>query len=215
MKNFSWAVIFLLVCGLASAQTTISYKAGINSTYFSVPAGLDYSAEVHVQAGAFLDIPLNSYLDLNAGLTYAHRTGDFTGIWSFGGFLGNFVYYDYALNYLEIPVLLELKAPVIEESLTASMLLGPQLNILLYGEETLTDEYKQVSSRNTLDNMQTIIPALNVGLRLSADAGTGAIFLDLNYVYDLDKSLDERSFGVYVPLEMRTFTLMAGYSAPI
>jgi hypothetical protein len=154
-------------------------------------------------------------LDLNAGLTYAHRTGDFTGIWSFGGFLGNFVYYDYALNYLEIPVLLELKAPVIEESLTASMLLGPQLNILLYGEETLTDEYKQVSSRNTLDNMQTIIPALNVGLRLSADAGTGAIFLDLNYVYDLDKSLDERSFGVYVPLEMRTFTLMAGYSAPI
>ncbi|MDD2278805.1 MAG: porin family protein [Bacteroidales bacterium] len=181
-------ILFLFALALLVANVSIAQdihfgpKVGLNlaNVYDTKGEKFDADAKLGFVAGAFLSIPIGSFLGIQPELLYSQK-----GFKASGSTLGVPYTFTRTLNYLDIPLLITLKpTPML------TILAGPQYSYLLSRKEVFSnslitteqqDEFKNDNIRkNTLCfiggfdvNVSRLIIGARVGWDLYQNVGDG------------------------------------------
>jgi hypothetical protein len=139
----------------------IGLKAGLNlsNVYDTKGESFQADAKFGFAAGAFVSIPIGKFLGIQPEILFSQR-----GFKTSGSFLLNTYNYTRTTNYLDIPVLLQLKP---NKFLT--LLAGPQFSYLM----KQTDNFEGTSNEQEFENDN---------LRRNTLCFTGGIDLNLNRI---------------------------------
>ncbi|HLN73323.1 MAG: porin family protein [Methylococcaceae bacterium] len=142
-------------------KVTFGIKGGVNlsNVYDNKEKSFDTNAKPGLAAGAFLGLPLNTYIGIQPEVLYSQR-----GYKETGSFLNS--KFTHTTNYLDVPLLLAIKpSPVL------SILAGPQFSFLLNGKYDFQSDILsgQVSKDYDNENARKNTLCLTGGLDLNLE----------------------------------------------
>ena len=199
------AVLLFTPCSL-SGQISLGFQGGLSlATVGGSDLDLfDPGYRKGFGLGAFLELPVGDVLSIQPEILYLQK-----------GFHESEQGVDvtFALDYVEIPVLLRINVPV-EGTVAPYFLVGPALGFKAGCE--VTGEEGGVEVKVDCDEAEAEIKSLDfggvVGGGISFEAGPGNIHVGARYNYGLT-SLDDS--GEDEDVKNRAFSFLAGYSFPV
>jgi hypothetical protein len=198
-------VAFLLSSPL-TGQTTLGFKGGLSlSTIGGSDAG-SFDAEYRsgFGLGAFMAFALSDRLSVQPEISYLQK-----GLKS----SESGVDFTFALDYLEIPVLLRVDIPV-EGTIAPYFVVGPALSFKAGCEISGSDSGTEVTF--DCDEAEMEVKALDfggiVGVGLSVEAGPGDFLVQGRYNFGFT-TLDDSEYED--DIKSRAFFFGVGYSFPI
>lgn len=150
MKKISLIIIvalFMVNLGLAQdnrGALAFGPKIGLNlaNVYDSEGEKFEADPKFGFVAGAFLSIPIGTYLGIQPELLYSQK-----GFKASGSVLGSDYTFTRTLNYLDIPLLITVKpTPML------TLLAGPQYSYLLSKKDVFKDSFLDVEQEEEFDN---------------------------------------------------------------
>jgi len=119
-------------------------KIGANyaNVYDSEGEGFDADPKLGFAAGAFLSIPIGSYLGIHPELLLSQRGFRATGV-----LLGSTYEFTRTTTYLDLPVLIALKP-----NSTLTLLVGPQYSYLIKRKDVFTNSANSVAQEDEFEN---------------------------------------------------------------
>lgn len=181
----------LLLAAPASAQTQFLVKGGLNTAFFVGDDAAGTDPRLGFVGGAGLRFDVSPSLAVQVEALYSQegaRESDGSGT--------------YELDYLDVPILLRLGAPIGRVA-DAGLYGGVQLGIPLRAE--FDPDFGPAEEEQT---------RTDVGVALGADYGSGPISIDARYVIGLVDAFDDEINGIPVDLldiSNQTFSVTLGY----
>lgn len=154
MKKIILAIIiatFMVNVGSAQMNTmdlreelTFGIKAGLNlsNLYDSEGEEFDNEAKFGLATGAFVSIPISTYLGVQPEVLFSQK-----GFKATGSVLGSDYEFKRTTNWLDVPLLLAIKP-----NPTLTILAGPQYSFLLEGEYDFDNEIVSGGIEQEFDN---------------------------------------------------------------
>lgn len=149
---------------------------------FGLKVGLNYSNVYDVQgeefeadakfgfaAGAFLSIPIGMYLGIQPEVLFSQK-----GFQATGSFLGSNYKYTRTLNYIDVPLLVQVKP-----SAMVTLLAGPQFSFLVKQKDVIANLEVEQDFEN--DNLRKNVLSVAVGM----DINPNPIVFGLRACWDL------------------------------
>jgi hypothetical protein len=174
---------------------------GINFAKFGGDDVGNVDTRTGVQAGLFASFPLSSILAVQPGVAYSQEG---TSVDAGGGITGTF-----KLDYIQVPVLLKLSAPLQANSnLRPYVVAGPALGfeVRCKVRAEVSGQSAEADCDNSSVNFQT--KSVLFGLHLGAGLEISRLFLGLRYQLGLT-SIDDS--GANADVKNRVLAIVAGY----
>jgi len=197
------ALVLALLSPPAAAQNrpAVGVYGGVNFAKFGGDDVGDVDTRTGFQAGAFASIPLGRIVSLVPGVAYSQQG---TGVDVGGGISGTF-----KLDYVEVPLLLKLAAPLQgSPKVRPFAVLGPALGFEV-GCKVKAQSGSQSAEVDCDDpalGLQT--KSVEFGLHFGAGIEVSQFFLGLRYQLSLT-SLDDS--GADADIKNRVLAIVAGY----
>jgi hypothetical protein len=197
------ALVLPLLTAPVAAQNrpTVGVYGGVNFAKFGGDDVGDVETRTGFQAGAFASIPLGRIVSLMPGVAYSQQG---TGVDIGGGVTGTF-----KLDYIEVPLLLKLAAPLQgSPKLRPYAVLGPAVGFEV-GCKVKAQSGSQSAEVDCDDptlGLQT--KPVEVGLHFGAGLEVSQFFVGLRYQLGLT-SLDDS--GADADIKNRVLAIVAGY----
>ena len=200
---------FLAICSAflfsspLSGQTTLGFQGGLSlATIGGSDADyMDPGYRTGIGLGAFLNLPVTELLSIQPEFFYLQKGFQTTE---------QGVEITFAVDYVEIPVLLRIDVPV-EGTIAPYFLVGPALGFKASCEVTGSDAGVEVSL--DCDEAEVELKALDlgavVGAGLSFEAGPGDFQIQARYNYGF-MSVDDSEYED--DIKSRAFSFLVGYS---
>lgn len=168
-KNLLMLIALFVFAGTGMAQTSdfsekisIGVKAGANisNVYDTQGDEFDADAKLGFAAGAFVQIPLGRFLGFHPEILFSQK-----GYQGSGSILGSDYNYTRTTNFIDVPLLIALKA-----SPFVTFLVGPQYSYLVsqkyYLHTALGDvtEEEQFENENLLKNTLSVTGGFDINL---------------------------------------------------
>jgi hypothetical protein len=147
-KTIFSIIVFTVIVSCINAQERdqlhFGVKAGTNYSNVYDIKGQDFTADYKwgVAGGVFLSIPIGKYIGIHPEMLYSQK-----GYESNGSILGSNYKITHNSDFLDIPILLELK-PI--EAIT--VVAGPQYSYLLKQKNTFTNSFLTAQQQQDFDN---------------------------------------------------------------
>lgn len=216
--GFFKAIIFSLIFIPALfAQKGICIQAGVINSNVGTSDKFDITNGISFRGGTYVSLPASDFLNLNFGLFFSLRHSE-----AFRTFRYDWEYFDnyYPTNYsfnslfLEIPVYVEARFPLINNVIKYGFFAGPQLNIVVSNTidaSSLSPVYMHDEDFNSNELFSPVI-SFNGGLRLFYIGDTGDIVFECNYAYDSMSSLIQGEPVVAdLDFRMENLSFLLGY----
>jgi hypothetical protein len=179
MKKITILCVALMISGLAKAQVGFGIKGGVNFANIIKSNDDNFKTDYNTgfNAGLFVDLPLIGGLSLGPELMYSQKGYKTSG----NSLLGGAYEYRLTSNFIEVPVLLKLKAAGF------SIHVGPQVSFLTSTStvyDSGSDQYKKKVDEN-VDNLKKNLIGGVIGLGINA--GPKAVVM-ARYAIDLQKN---------------------------
>ena len=144
-------------------QLTFGVKAGLNvsNVYDSQGEEFDNDAKLGLAAGAFVAIPLGTYLGVQPEVLFSQK-----GFKATGSVLGSDYEFKRTTNWLDVPLLIAVKP-----SSTVTLLAGPQFSFLIDGKYDFDSDIVSGGVEQEFDNddERKSILCLTGGLDITLD----------------------------------------------
>ena len=206
---------------LAAQEIVYGYQAGLT---FSTFAGedVDFDNRTGFVTGGFARLPLTDLFSLQAELAFVHKGGHKTEYTTAldppqsVNFKRNF-------DYLEIPVLLNYRAPTPERAnATVTAHAGPTFAVLLRSQLHEDGQFRGAARHERTLDVREHTGAIDVGFAFGAgvdiELAGGALFINGRYTMGLltAYSQDEDGQAARADMEMknRTIAIFTGFSYP-
>ncbi len=207
MRKLAWGTVLALLLLFPISlygQVNLGFKGGMSLSTIGGADVDDVDYRTGFGVGAFLEFPVSDVVSIQPELLYMKRGAEETE----AGITVTF-----AVDYVEIPVLLRLNFPV-EGSIAPYFLVGPSIGFKSGCEMRLEDDEfgLGVDCEEVDVEIKTIDFAGVVGAGLSFEAGPGNVTVGARYNYgfiSLDDSDAEED------IKGRAFSFLAGYSFPV
>lgn len=195
------AVPFLALPMAAQQRPQLGVFGGINFAEFGGDDVSNVDTRTGVQAGLFASFPLSSILAVQPGVAYSQEG---TSVDAGGGITGTF-----KLDYIQVPVLLKLSAPLQANSkLRPYVVAGPALGfeVRCKVRAEASGQSAEADCDNSSVNFQT--KSVLFGLHFGAGLEISRLFLGVRYQLGLT-SIDDS--GANADVKNRVLAIVAGY----